>query len=129
MLVDATRAQCLLQLSGSQLLFIFHLPSCSHKGLTFNIISTSDNNLLKSAVPFSFWKIISLSLISKKLDTFQEDPACICSFVCLFLFLECFLVFLGKLSVYKHVQSRLRRQKEEIESARTIFTVQSLHTA
>ena len=71
-----------------------------HKGLIFNIISPSNNNFNECAyMHFSFWKI------SPNLSFRNILPALVLSTV-YSCFLECLSVFLGKLSVYKHVQSQ-----------------------
>ena len=63
-----------------------------HKGLIFNIISPSNNNFNECAyMHFSSFRNIQPALV---LSTVYS------------CFLECLSVFLGKLSVYKHVQSR-----------------------
>ena len=80
----------------------------SHKGLTFNIISPSNNSFFSQMNPSTlhFGKYLP-QLISDR-SGHISGRSCLHSFFLLFIpvFLECLSVFLGKLSVYKHVQSR-----------------------
>ena len=94
----------------------------SHKGLTFNIISPSNNNFNECAyMHFSFWKIspnLSFRNILPEL-VLSTVYSCFCGmFVC----------FSWQTFCLQTCAEPGRRQKGEIESARTISTVQSLHT-
>ena len=101
----------------------------SHKGLTFNIISPSNNSFFSQMNPGTLHFGKYLPQLTSDRSGHISGRSCLHSFFLLFIpvFRNVCLFFLANF-LFTNMCRAGRRQKEEIESARTISTVQSLHT-